>query len=145
MCLIIDANCAVEALCPSPSAEFAPVMEAIHSKGVKMVMGGAKLRGEYEKLSKVWRYIKMLDQAGRVRVVKDADVDTLEAQLQASGVLASDDPHIIALAQVAGVRLLCSKDQNLHLDFVSQAIINKPRGKIYQNSGHAALLRNCCR
>ena len=49
--------------------------------------------------------------------------------------LQSDDPHIIALAKVANVRLLVSDDKNLHKDF--KAII---RGSIYQNSSHAGLL-----
>ena len=145
MCLIIDANCALETLCASPSKNFAPVQEALLKRNAKMVIGGKKLRDAYERLPPVWRSIRMLDRAGRVRMVKDVDVDTLEAILDVSGALASNDPHIIALAKIAGVRLLCSRDQNLHRDFVSATLINKPRGKVYQNASHAALIRDCCR
>lgn len=144
MCLIIDANCAVETLCHSPSADFAPVMHAIQKKGVKIVLGGAKLREEYARLKTVWHFVKILDQAGKVRMIRDVEVDTLQAQLEASGTLVSDDPHIIALALVAEIRLLCSKDQMLHIDFLSHSLIKKPRGKVYQNAEHSALLRTCC-
>ena len=50
--------------------------------------------------------------------------------------LQSDDPHIIALAQVAGVRLLVSGDINLHSDF--KQIIG---GSIYQTREHEHLLK----
>lgn len=51
--------------------------------------------------------------------------------------LQSDDPDIIALAQVSGVSLLVSADNNLHADF--KTIV---KGKIYQTRAHKRLLRN---
>jgi hypothetical protein len=43
MCLIIDANCAVETLTSNPSREFEPVIKAIMSNRAVMVRGGKKL------------------------------------------------------------------------------------------------------
>jgi len=53
----------------------------------------------------------------------------------------SDDPHVIALAQISGARILCSRDKNLHKDFTNSELVNDPRGRIYQNSSHAQLFR----
>ena len=52
-------------------------------------------------------------------------------ELHDSGDLRSDDPHIIALANVSGARLLYSDDRNLHQDFTDGALIDNPRGKVY--------------
>jgi len=144
MCLIIDANCAVETLCSDPSKAFAPVHEAIIKKNAVMVMGGTKLRNEYKKLASVWRFIIALDRAGKAVAYSDAAVDALQKELENSGLLQSDDPHIIALAKVSGARLLCSKDQNLHKDFRSQKLISLPRGQIYQNTAHKPLINKFC-
>lgn len=144
MCLIIDANCAVETLCIKPNANFAPVQEAIIKKKAVMVLGGGKLRAEYKKLASVWRFIVQLDRAGKAVVYPDSDVDKVQKKLEASGLLQSDDPHIIALAQVSGARLLCSKDQNLHKDFRSPKLIDKPRGQIYQCAAHKSLIGKFC-
>lgn len=143
MCLIIDANCALETLTPNPSPEFQPVIDAIMSNKAVMVRGGEKLLAEYKKLSSVWRFIVLLDRAGKSIVVSDSEVDRVQEALVALGQLASDDPHIIALAQVSGARLLCSKDQNLHADFGNKEFLNKPRGSVYQNQSHTKLLRKC--
>ena len=144
MCLIIDANCAAETLCANPNEEFAPIIEAIMRKKAVIVIGGSKQRAEYQKLASVWRFIVALDRAGRALTVSTATVDKRQQELEASGLLLSDDPHIVALAQVSGARLLCSKDQNLHKDFLSKELIDKPRGKVYQNKSHTPLIRQCC-
>jgi hypothetical protein len=144
MSLIIDANCAPETLTPEPSQDFAPVADAIVNRGAKIALGGKKLRSEYEKLPKVWRFIVALEKAGRVISCPDAEIDAIQEVLSTSGALKSDDPHIIALAQVSGARLLCSRDQALHTDFGSKELVSNPRGKVYQTKTHARLLRIHC-
>jgi len=144
MSLIVDANCAASTLCTSPCAAFAPVMTAIRNGDAKLVFGGTKLKREYSRLSSVWRFIVALDRAGKAKAISDGAVDALQASLEQSGLLRSDDSHIIALAKVSGARLLCSLDRDLHCDFVSKQLIDKPRGSVYQNSSHASLLKKCC-
>ncbi len=144
MCLIIDANCAPETLCPEPSDDFSPIINAILNKTAVMMMGGTKQLNEYKKLARVWRFIAVLDRAGRVAVSSTAAIDALQEELEKSGVLRSDDPHIIALAQISGARLLCSKDEDLHADFKSKALLDKPRGNVYQKESHTPLIRKCC-
>lgn len=140
MLLIIDANCATQALGTPPSPDFGPVLNVLVSGKGKLAVGGSKLMNEYKRLGPVMRYLKVLDQAGRSKRVSDAQVDAEEVAVLAGFALVSDDPHILALARVSGARLLCSKDQGLHADFTNSQIIARPRGKVYQNAAHAHLL-----
>ncbi|TAG00808.1 MAG: hypothetical protein EAZ43_12700 [Betaproteobacteria bacterium] len=139
--LIVDANCATLTLSANPNPDFAPVMQAILKNKATLVLGGSKQRDEYTRLAAVWRFIIALDRAGKAKKYLDSEVDHFEVSLGESGLLRSDDPHILALARVSGARLLCSRDQNLHFDFTSQQILNAPQGKVYQNATHAHLLR----
>ena len=43
----------------------------------------------------------------------------------------SNDFHIIALAQLAGARMLYSRDRELHQDFRNSKLVDRPRGKVY--------------
>ena len=143
MAIIIDANCAPVALKQPPSEEFRPVMKAILDGKQKLAVGGSKQKHEYRKLHAVWMYIQLLDQAGKAFLVKDESVDAEELDIQNRHTLASDDPHLLALARVSGARLLCSLDKALHADFCNPAIINKPRGYVYQVAAHAHLISKC--
>ena len=40
-------------------------------------------------------------------------------------------PHVLALAQVSGARLLYSNDQTLQRDFKNSKLIKNPRGNVY--------------
>ena len=64
-------------------------------------------------------------------VVDDGTVGTRTDELDQSGSLESDDPHVIALAQLSGARLLYSNDAALQRDFRSPQLINSPRGRVY--------------
>lgn len=76
---------------------------------------------------------KWTDQAvryGRIRIKNDGDVNARTAEL-AESALRSDDPHVIALAQVSGARLLYSNDGKLQRDFKDRDLINNPGGSVY--------------
>lgn len=142
MCLILDANC-LHKVFPSTDEEFLPVKNAITSGSAKLVYGGAKLLEEYMRVATAWRMIVALDRAGRTRKVNDSEVDSKESELKVAGQLQSDDPHVIALAMVSGVRLLCSHDTNLHADFTNPNLL-RPRGSVYQYASHKHLIRQHC-
>ncbi len=72
-------------------------------------------------------------QAGRLIEVDPHEVDAAEGELTG---LSSNDAHIVALAVVAGVKVLVSRDRDLHDDF--KRIVN---GRVYQNEKHKHLLR----
>jgi hypothetical protein len=113
-------------------------------EGYARIVYGGQLTREYERLMSFRRYLLRLDQQGRARQVPDAHVDAETARLVDAGVCVSDDPHIIALASVGQVRLLCSEDNDLQTDFTNAALLVKPKGNVYKRAEHAPLIRKHC-
>jgi hypothetical protein len=105
---------------------------------------GGDLKREYLRSPKAMNVIAGLDRAGRARKVSDSDVDAETTVVRSSGLCKSNDPHVIALARIASVRLLCSLDQNLHTDFTNNKLLSKPKGRVYQNETHAHLIARYC-
>jgi hypothetical protein len=143
MCLILDANI-VHKVFRSPSADYRPVQKALAGRRATLVYGGG-LRREYVKMGWFRSILRRLDQAGAARILPDNEVDACTRSVVRAGGYRSDDPHILALALVAGVRLLCSEDNDLSADFTNGAIIRRPRGNVYCRAGHARLLQKHCR
>ena len=86
-----------------------------------MVVGG-KLLEELEKSSAEFiRWGQEAQLAGKMRIVNKSEVDARTEQIQSEGTIRSDDPHVIALAQVSGARLLYSNDGNLQQDFKNKS------------------------
>lgn len=143
MCLIIDANVASLVLTSLPDADFKSVTAALLSGQATLCHGG-KLTDEYSRLGSVVRFLRLLDQAGRVRVLPHDQVEQETKRLQEEELCRSDDPHVLAVARVGKVRLLCSRDEALTKDFKNPAFIDRPRGSVYRNAKHAHLLRRHC-
>ncbi len=143
MCLIVDANVVSLVFPPSTDADFQPVWDALHSKNAVAVYGG-QLAREYLQVTRLRSLFAELDREGVLRRFPDADVETKTEEIKKLGQCASDDEHIIALAFVSRVRLLCSRDQRLHADFTNPKIL-KPQGSVYQRKSHRHLIREHCR
>lgn len=144
MCLIVDANVAVQFFC-TDDARIRDLKSAVIDGGCCVVYGG-KLREEYERIEKARRMVLALDRAGRARAIDDGAVYARSADLESSGELVSDDPHVVALAQVSGARLLYSLDVALHNDFTNRDFLANPRGKVYQGGpGHRHLIEDLCK
>jgi hypothetical protein len=107
----------------------------------RMVFGG-RLAQELEESDSVRRFILKLNQAGRAIRVDDAIVNGEERVLSETFDLASNDPHVLALARVSGARVLLTEDKALHSDFTNHQIISKPRGRVYQTRDHEPLLHH---
>ena len=90
------------------------------------------------------RFLLRLDQAGKARQVANSEVDAETQRLAVGNFCVSDDPHIIALARVGTVRLLCSDDEDLATDFTNKDLIGNPRGSVYKRAEHAHLLDKHC-
>jgi len=145
--MIVDMNVAHKVLLRTNDPDFQPVhMSLFVPQRVKgsLVYGGKLLR-EYMKNNQVRRAIATLDRAGRARRIPDESVDNEADRLRRSNYCVSDDAHIIALARVSNVRLLCSHDHDLHRDFTSKILLDKPRGKVYQYAVHQRLIGEFCR
>ena len=143
MCVIVDTNVASLVFNAPAKAEFIPLIEWITQpkQNGKLVVGGQLLR-ELENNHAILRFLKTLEQAGRVRRINQSTVEEEQKRVMESTFCVSNDHHVIALARVSGARTLCSHDSNLHADFTNPQLVNKPRGKVYQNHTHAPLLKH---
>ncbi len=142
MCLIVDANVATLVFNRPPDEDFHPIHEALIKKKAVAVYGG-KLAREYGKLKGLTRLLAELDRQGILRKVSDVKVDQTTESVLEEALCVSDDWHIIALARVSKVRLLCSRDRDLHADFTNAKVLN-PHGSVYQNRAHQHLIRKHC-
>jgi len=141
MCVIVDANVASQVFASPPVEDFRPVMRWLLKRNGKLVYGGENAR-ELFKVRAAVRAVQELRRSGRAHREEDGVVDAETDRVKDGGLCVSDDPHVVALARVSGARTLCSHDQDLHLDFRNRELISNPRGMVYQNAGHAHLLRH---
>ena len=101
-------------------------------EGSGRLVAGGKLLEELEASAK--DFTKWASEAivsGKMRIVDKTEVDARTDQIRRAGVYESDDPHILALAQVSGARLLYTNDGDLQQDFKDKRLIDSPRGKVY--------------
>ena len=141
MCAIVDANVVSEVF----GSNLPPAGEKFFdwfNKGSGRLVVGGKLLEELEKSSADFRrWGQEAQLAGKMRIVNKNEVDARTGQIQSEGAIRSDDPHVIALAQVSGARLLYSNDGNLQQDFKNKSLIDDPRGKVYSTSGGGSFQR----
>ena len=133
MCLILDTNKYGDFLTPG-NQDMKPVRKWMQTGNGKIAYSPTeKMQRELNRHDKMKEQFKRYREMGKLQLVPSDKVRRVMGGLRD---LQSDDPDIIALAQVAGVRLLVSGDTNLHADF--KQIIG---GNIYQTRGHRRLLK----
>ena len=131
MCAIVDANAAHEVFGTNRPMAGRGFFDWLNTGGGRLVVGG-KLREELRRSSggfRTWAQQAVL--AARLRIKEDTEVNARTEELGSDASLRSDDPHVIALAQVSGARLLYSNDGDLQVDFKNRDLIDEPRGKVY--------------
>jgi hypothetical protein len=131
VCIIVDANLASLVFAAPTRPDFEPIIRWIDEGDGKLVVGGRNGH-ELNKVSAAARRIREWD----------ALVDSETNRVKSLGICVSDDQHVIALARVASVRLVCSGDGDLHTDVKNKDLLDKPRGQVYQNASHSSLLRH---
>lgn len=147
MCLIIDVNVLPSVLKPEDDDPFRPVNAALLERRAIAVLGGTTLKKEYWKLVNYRGLLAEFARSGflhRLSSENDALVDAAESRLKKAKSCRSDDPHVIALAQVRRVRLLCSRDKALATDFTDPDLIADPRGNVYREPDHSHLIEKHC-
>lgn len=132
MCLILDANKFSDYINPD-DLDMAPVRRWMKSRGKIVYSPTEKLKQELDRHEMMRLQIDEYRKNGSLKQIPAQEVEIAKNSLPP---LQSDDPDIIALAQVAGVRLLVSGDINLHTDFK-----NVIGGSVYQTRNHRRLLR----
>ena len=130
MCAILDANQVGDFL--KEKENFNSLWNWVLKKKGKFIYGGTTFNAEYGKL---FNLFKDLRQRNILKRIDEEEVNKEEEKLLKNVELKSNDAHIIALAKVADVKLLVSKDKKLRTDF--EAIIG---GNIYQDNSHEHLL-----
>ncbi len=148
MCAILDANVAHEVFGPKQLEPGAKFLEWILKGQRRLVIGGKVL----QELAKNTNFVEWSQQArlaGYWRTVDGRCVNKRASEIQQEGLLKSDDPHVLALAQLSGARLLYSNDKKLHKDFKDTRHISDPSGKVYStlkdrhfSNSHKGLLRS---
>ena len=98
-------------------------------------MIGGGLRRELEPTYEFRQWAQDILRAGRLKRFDDGLIDQREGELVAEkarfpNLYQATDPHILALAQISGARILYSDDRPLHGDFKNPALL-KPPGAVY--------------
>ena len=133
MCLILDTNMYGLFLVPD-NKDMEPVRNWVDSKNGKIAYSPAgKIKDELEKYQKMRKRFEVYRQNGKLKLFFPEDVEQEKAKLPQ---LRSDDPYILALAQVSRAGLLVSADKKLHTDFKQIG-----GGKVYQTRKHTHLLK----
>ncbi len=135
MCIILDVNSFAD-LRNENNQDMLPARKWLDNKNGKIAYcNTAKFRNEWQ--GKMQIQLKDWSREGKVKFL--GQEDTIKVQKEANqlqGKIQSDDEHIIALAMIAKVKVLISKDQALHQDFKAKI----PDGSIYQKKKHKHLL-----
>ena len=130
MCAILDANVVGQVFGENRPAAGQEFFEWINSGRGRVVLGG-RLRRELDRNDSFQRWRRQAGLAGRAELLPDETVDDRTRQLERAGACRSDDPHVVAVAQLSGARLLYSNDANLQADFGNKKLVDRPRGKVY--------------
>ena len=140
MCAIIDANVVHEVFGhdrPEAGVEF---FKWINSGKGKLVVAG-KLKKELSRNANFLSWWEEAQRAGRTKACDDAEVDRQTQNVERSGGYRSDDPHVLALAQISGARLLFTNDQDLQDDFGNSELIEPQGGNIYTTKNYPRKMR----
>ena len=152
MCIILDANCLGDFRNRS-NEDMQPVRKWLDERNGKIAFSDTEeFRSEWKRAGLDYR---ALNSAGQLKLIPGEEV--LAQQEELTGELESDDPHVIALALVAEIKVLVVQrqpdepltggrrrarggDTALQRDFKRLA-----RGRVYVTSGHRHLLtRDTC-
>ena len=131
MCAIVDTNVANEVFGPGPRPAGEKFLDWINKGSGRLVVGGELLE-EFETRSPGFReWAAIAVNSAKMRIENKGRVDARTEQLCEDQRLKSDDPHVIALAQLSGARLLYTNDGDLQNDFRNKNLVNNPSGKVY--------------
>ena len=131
MCLIVDASVVGEMFGGDDTSAGKAILDWLNDRKGTIVVGGKLLKELSRGSNKFTEWARQALLREVMRRVEDTKVDRRTKQLIKDGNCKSNDPHVIALAQLGGARLLYSNDVDLHQDFDDKSLIDNPRGKVY--------------
>ena len=136
MCAIVDADVCAQMFGEEESSAGLAFFKWVNTGSGRLVAGG-KLLKELKRQNDFSAWAREAIQAGRLRILH---AETVEKQTERNrefrspidgSRLKSNDPHVLAVAQVSGARLLFSNDTRLHKDFLNRHLIDGPKGRVY--------------
>ena len=144
MCIIVDTNKLGTFLADPPDDDSRPIHKWLDRGAGSIVYStGGKFAEEIQ--GRVKARLANYVRAGRAKLIPGSLFANDKRHLEARADFRSDDPHVLALARAAGVRLLYTADRNLISDFTNKRFIDRPRGKVYSGARNAGLLtRSVC-
>ncbi|KJU84239.1 hypothetical protein MBAV_003565 [Candidatus Magnetobacterium bavaricum] len=126
-------------------------MEWITKGKGKIVYGGSTYASELQKMNTRRNFLRAFERAGKVVSIDDAAVDGKEKTYKAHVNNDFDDPHLVAIIAVSGVKLLCTKDKRAIPFLKNRQFYQKGKSpKIYTSKKNANLLcddniAECCK
>jgi hypothetical protein len=145
MCVIVDVNVASRVLLRGDDPDYGALHNSLFGdkRPIARLAHGGKLTKEYLKNDRLRRVLVALSRAARTRLVADKIIESETRRV--AHLCTCNDKHVIALARAGGVRILCSDDRNLRMDFGSKILLDRPRGKVYRHPEHQSLLIRYCK
>ena len=137
MCIVVDANM-FGAFKDPANENMESVWNWLRKKNGKIAYSNTKKFEEEWERGGMTSLIKLLRQSGQLKEIPPQEVEAKENELNRIDTIRSDDPHIIALAIIANVKVLVSNDRTLHEDFKNRNLVG---GRVYQTKSHSRLLR----
>jgi len=141
MCIVID-TCAMHLVFSGSNGDYLPVRDWLVNGHGKMIVGGTTF---YKELAKLKRYTGIIAELSRQRKVVRIDslvVDEAEKRVKALAPKKDfDDPHLIALIDESGCKVLCTEDIRSDSYVKNKKFyVKSRRPSIYRSRGHAHLL-----
>ena len=130
MCAIVDAQVAHEVFGEAPSPAGDKFYQWLLKRPGRLVTGG-KLTEELNRSPDFRVWASEAKKAGILIEEDSRRVDERTIELEHDAKHVSNDPHVLALAQISGARLLFSNDRDLQEDFGEASLIDNPRGSVY--------------
>ena len=133
MCMIVDANVLGMFLLQPKNKDIEPIYDWLQRGWGSIVYStGGQFQTDIDARNR--QRLAGLVRAGRARLIARDRVRPYETEFEN---IRFDDPHVLALARAAGVRLLYTRDNRLRRDFRDNKIIG---GAIYRDRRDASLL-----
>ncbi len=133
MCIILDADCYGIFRNPD-NKDMEPVRKWLYNRNGKIVYSNTK---KFETEWKKGGMSRWVNERNRAGLLKLAPPGVQEKADELKGRTISEDRHIIALALIAGVKVLVSNDNKLITDFKNHVA----GGKVYRTRKHTHLLK----
>lgn len=145
MCIVIDPPALIPMFKTADveHQKFSPVRKWIVEGPGKIIIGGAQYRKELLDVISIIQFVKELERRGKVIRKCDAEVDRdVERIKRIEPCKDFDDPHLVALINLSGCKLICIRDPRAHRFLRNKKFYNntKLRPRLYTRAKNSNLL-----